>query len=300
MRIVTRSDFDGVVCAVMLFEVEAIDRQVKWVQPDDIQNGRIDIDKRDILANLPYDERCGLWFDHHYSNQPKQSFKGSFKLAPSAARVIFDYYEGRFERDFNELVRAADKIDSADLSVDDVLYPENNPYFLLSLTLSHANYENLDEAYLNRLVARLQKMDIRTVLGDAEVKKQCSEFLEQNAAFKQLLIRHATVKNRVSIIDFRPVYPVVRGNRFLVYTLFPQTVVNVEIAYKDPRKERVRINVGHNIFNRDCRVNVGLMLSRFGGGGHREAGGCIFPAREAEISIPRIIDILVENKPNEQ
>jgi oligoribonuclease NrnB/cAMP/cGMP phosphodiesterase (DHH superfamily) len=299
MRIVTRPDFDGVVCAVLLYEVETIDQPIKWVQPDDIQNAQIKIDTEDILANLPYDNRCGLWFDHHYSNKTVRNFQGNFKLAPSAARVIYEYYQDRFNRDFSELVRKADKIDSADLSVDDVLYPENDPYFLLSLTVSHANYDKPDDAYFNRLVSLLREMDIRRVLEDAEVKKQCNENIEQKSAFKELLKSHATVKDHVSIVDFRPVYPVPKGNRFLVYTIFPETVVSIEIGYKDERKENVRLKVGHNIFNPNCHVNIGLMLSRFGGGGHRGAGGCSFQAEKADSYISKIIDILVENRPNE-
>lgn len=300
MRIVTRPDFDGVACAVLLYQVETIDQPIKWVQPDDIQNARINIDKEDILANLPYDSRCGLWFDHHYSNKAVRNFQGNFELAPSAARVIYDYYQDRFDRDFSELVRKTDKIDSADLSVDEVLYPENDPYFLLSLTVSNANYDKLDDVYLNRLVSLLGGMNIRRVLKDVEVKRQCDENIKQKKAFEELLKYHATVKDHVSIVDFRPVCPVPKGNRFLIYTIFPGTMVNVEIGYKDERKDKVRLKVGHNIFTHNCHVNVGLLLSRFGGGGHRGAGGCSFAADEADSYISQIIDILIENIPNEE
>ena len=135
MRIVTRPDLDGVVCAVLLKDAEKITEPVKWVQPNDIQKGLVDIRQGDIIANLPYDERCSLWFDHHYTNRITRPFKGAFELAPSAARVIFKYYKQRLQRDYSELVNEADKIDSADLSMAEVLYPEKHPYLLLSMTI---------------------------------------------------------------------------------------------------------------------------------------------------------------------
>ncbi len=135
MRIVTRPDFDGAVCAALLYEAEKITEPVKWVQPNDVQKGLVDIRQGDIMANLPYNERCSLWFDHHYTSRITRPFKGAFELAPSAANVIFKYYRHMFQRDYSELVSETDKIDSADLSMDEVLHPEKHPYLLLSMTM---------------------------------------------------------------------------------------------------------------------------------------------------------------------
>jgi uncharacterized UPF0160 family protein len=134
MRIVTRPDFDGVVCAVLLRDAIDDRAPVIWTQPNDIQHGMLNVQADDILANLPYDDRCGLWFDHHFSNQTERPFQGAFAIAPSAAGVIFNYYRGRFTREFDELVAAADKIDSADLNLDEIKRPQAFPYILLSMT----------------------------------------------------------------------------------------------------------------------------------------------------------------------
>ncbi|MDX9786285.1 MAG: exopolyphosphatase [Desulfobacterales bacterium] len=299
LRIVTRPDFDGVVCAVLLLEAMAIERPVKWVQPDEVQQTGIDIDERDILANLPFDPRCGLWFDHHYSNIPTHQFQGAFQLAPSAARVIYNYYRNRFNGRFCRLVKKADKIDSADFTVEDVLHPENDPYFLLSLTLPHTTPGLSETAYVEKVVSLLRNTDIHGVLTDDDVRKRCSNTIEQDRQFKVLLKSRTRLKDRVSLTDYRPIHPLQKGNRFLIYTLFPDMLAAIEICYRDERKERVRISVGHNIFNRVCRVNIGRMLSEYGGGGHREAGGCTLRANEVDRYLPRIIQTLIENEPNE-
>lgn len=297
MRIVTRPDFDGVVCAALLSEVETIDQAIKWVEPAEIQHSRAEIDAGDILANLPYDRRCSLWFDHHFTNRIDHRFNGDYKLAPSAARVVFDYYHDRFQRDFGELIDKADKIDTADFTRNEVLHPESEPYFLLSLTLSDLKFNQPDDDYLQRLVYLLRTTDIDGVIEDIEVKKQWRHTIEQNGTFRSALESYAVLLDQVSIVDLRQAYPVPAGNRFLIYTMFPESAANLEIGYIDDRKTNICINAGYNIFNRKCRVNIGMMLSRFGGGGHQAAGGCILQADEADRQIAEIIEILAANQP---
>ena len=294
MRIVTRPDFDGVVCAVLLYEAEKIKEPVKWVQPNDMQKGLVDVHEGDIIANLPYNKRCTLWFDHHYTNRTDKPFKGAFKIAPSAAGVIYEYYKYRFQRDYSELIRETDKIDSADLSLDEVLHPEKYSYVLLSMTIS--NQEEPDEPYWNRLIDLLRKLEIDKVLDDPEVKEQCKAVIKQNRQYKGILIENTRLKEHVSITDFRSFDKTPIGNRFLVYSLFPEVVVSVKIHYENDSKEKVSVSVGHNIFNQNCNVNVGLMLSRFEGGGHRSAGSCTFHASKSDIYIPEILDILLKNE----
>jgi oligoribonuclease NrnB/cAMP/cGMP phosphodiesterase (DHH superfamily) len=297
MRIVTRPDFDGVVCAVLLYEAEKIKEQVQWVQPNDMQKGLVDVHEGDIIANLPYDKRCTLWFDHHYTNRTDQPFKGAFKIAPSAAGVIYEYYKGRFQRDYSELIRETDKIDSADLSLDNVLYPEKHSYVLLSMTIS--NLEETDAPYWNRLIDLLRKFEIDKVLDDPEVKEKCKAVIKQNKQYKEILIEHTKLKEHVSITDFRSFHKTPTGNRFLVYSLFPGAVVSVKIHYENDAKENVSVSAGHNIFNKNCNVNVGLMLSGFEGGGHSSAGSCTFHVSKADVYIPQILDILLKNENNE-
>lgn len=297
MRIVTRPDFDGVVCAVLLGEALDIRAPVVWVEPNDVQKGLIDIQHGDIIANLPYDERCALWFDHHYTNRIAGPFKGAFKIAPSAASVVYAYFKGRLQRDYSELVQAADKIDSANLTLDEVLHPENHPYVLLSLTISNEDQPNPD--YWDKLVALFRKHSIRRILKDPEVKQHCQTVIRQNDRYVEFLKTHTVLNQHVAITDFRKLARPPSGNRFLVYSLFPESFVNVRIRYEDRDQQMVVVNVGHSIFNPRCKVNVGLMLVQFGGGGHRGAGSARFPADQSDDHISRIIDCLVKNKNNE-
>ena len=298
MRIVTRPDFDGIVCAVLLYEALDVRAPVIWVEPNDMQKGLIQIQKGDIIANLPYDERCALWFDHHYTNQIAGPFKGEFKIAPSAAGIIYQYFKGKFQRDYRELVQAADKIDSANLTLEEVLHPENHPYVLLSLTVSNEDQPN--ENYWNRLVALFKKYNIRQILKDPEVKQHCQSVTKQNDRYVEVLKTFTVLNQHVAITDFRPLDRPPSGNRFLVYSLFPESFVNVRIRYEDRNKQMVVVNVGHSIFNPNCKVNVGLMLVHFGGGGHRGAGSARFHASQSEDYISRIIDCLVKNENNER
>jgi oligoribonuclease NrnB/cAMP/cGMP phosphodiesterase (DHH superfamily) len=297
MRIVTRPDFDGIVCAVLLFEALDIKEPVLWVEPNHVQKGRVNIQNEDIIANLPYSERCALWFDHHFTNQIDKPFKGAFRIAPSAARIIFEYYKSRFQRDYSELVQAADKIDAANLTLDEVLHPEKHPYVLLSLTISNEILPN--EPYWNKLVELFSKYDIHQVLKNAEVKQHCQNVVAQNDRYVDFLRKHTMLNQHVSITDFRPFDKLPGGNRFLVYSLFPESAVNVRIRYEDPDKDMVAVSVGHSIFNPKCNVNVGLMLAQFDGGGHRGAGSTRLPAGKADESILQIIDCLVKNENNE-
>jgi oligoribonuclease NrnB/cAMP/cGMP phosphodiesterase (DHH superfamily) len=277
MRIVTRPDFDGIVCAVLLFEALDIKHPVIWVEPTIVQKGLVDIQNEDIVANLPYDDRCALWFDHHYTNQIDTPFKGAFKIAPSAAGIIFEYYKDRLARDYSELVQSADKIDSADLTLDEVLHPENYPYVLLSLTISNEEQ----------------------VLMDSEVKQRCQSVVAQNDRYVDFVKKHTSINQNISVTDLRALGKTPSGNRFLVYSLFPDTVANMRIRYEDKDKQTIVVNVGHSIFNPNCNVNVGLMLAEFDGGGHRGAGSARFDASRADEYIPQIIDMLLKNENNE-
>lgn len=297
MRIVTRPDFDGIVCAVLLFEALDIKGPVLWVEPNYVQKGRINIQNEDIIANLPYSNRCALWFDHHFTNQIDKPFKGAFRIAPSAAGIIFEYYKSSFQRDYSELVQAADKIDAANLTLDEVLHPEKYPYVLLSLTVSNEMLPN--EPYWNKLVELFSEYDIHQVLKNAEVRQHCQNVVGQNDRYVDFLRKHTMLNQHVSITDFRPFDKLPGGNRFLVYSLFPESAVNVRIRYEDPNKDMVVVSVGHSIFNPKCNVNVGLMLAQFDGGGHRGAGSTRLPAGKADESIHQIIDCLVKNENNE-
>lgn len=297
MRIVTRPDFDGIVCAVLIYEAEKITESIKWVEPHEIQNRLIEIKEGDIMANLPFDDRCSIWFDHHDSNRIDSNFSGSFKIAPSAAGVVYSYYKGKIKRDYKQLVEETDKIDSACLSMDEVLHPETYPYILLSMTVS--NRGATEAPYWNRLVCLLMKHDITGVINDSEVKERCRAVVEENRVYKTVLSENTVLNKNVSITDLRSYDKAPEGNRFLVYSLFSEAIVSVRIRYDDSKRQRIALSAGHNIFNPKCRVNIGKMLSKFGGGGHKGAGACRFLTSRAGEYIPQIISTLIENRPEE-
>ncbi|MCP4373723.1 MAG: exopolyphosphatase [Deltaproteobacteria bacterium] len=297
MRIVTRPDFDGVVCAALLCDAEDITESVKWVEPSDIQKNRIEIKTGDIIANLPYNGKCSLWFDHHYTNKINKSFNGAFKIAPSAAGIVFEYYQDKLKQDYTELIKATDKIDSANLSMNEVLHPENYPYILLSMTISGRS--ETDEVYWNRVVDLIRRFDIDTIINDQAVKERCRTVYSNNKKYKEFLKKYTRTKSHVSITDFRSLNETPDGNRFLAYSLFPQSVVNVKIRYDDKERQRIALSIGRSIFNKNCNVNVGLLLSRFEGGGHQSAASCRFHVNKADDYIPKIIEVLLKNEPNE-
>ena len=297
MRIVTRPDFDGIVCAVLLYEAMDIRQPVKWVEPNALQRGLVEIRKGDIIANLPYDDRCSLWFDHHYTNRIYRSFQGVFKIAPSAAGIIFDHFKDSYKRDYSDLVTATDKIDAADLSRDEVLHPERHGYVMLSMTV--INGGERDELFWNKLVDLLRSNDIQAVLEEPEVKERCRRAIEENKKYSTYLKKYTRVDKHVSITDFRQLDKIPAGNRFLVYSLFPDAFVNMRIRFEKADREMTAVSIGHSIFNRQCNVNAGLLLTDFGGGGHRGAASARFRSSKADTYLPRILDVLQKNENNE-
>ncbi len=293
MRIVTRPDFDGVVCAALLKEVVDISEPVLWVEPVKINNRAVEIKEGDILANLPYDERCSLWFDHHFTNSVNADFKGEFRLAPSAAGIIYNYYRDRFKRNFDKLVRETDRIDSARLTQEEIILPKTNLFVLLSFTIKGNNMENAD--YWNKVVELIRTKDIEEIIEDSDVKLRINREIENDLRYKEYLIEHTTIDEGVSITDFRPFVSVPSGNRFLVFSLFPDTYANIKIRNSDENDGKVILSAGHSIFNRKCRVHCGKLVARFGGGGHFGAGSCSCNENVFEKSKDFIISTLKNN-----
>ena len=293
MRVVTRPDFDGVVCAVLLMDALGIDPPVRWAQPSDMQHGRVDIRPGDAITNLPFHPDCSLWFDHHFSNQPASPVAGMFKIAPSAAGIIHDVYRERLDRDYGELVRQTDRIDAADLHLDEILNPQRYPYLLLSMTLG--NPDPAETPYWEHLVTLLRSQPMDRVMQDPVVKGRCRDVETENVAYEKALLAHTTMVDQVAVTDLRGIDPAPNGNRFLVYSLFPTCTVNVKIV--DHADQLVSIKVGHSIVNPGCKVNVGKMLTAFGGGGHPGAGACRLDRGKTADTLARIVDILRKNEP---
>jgi hypothetical protein len=279
---------------------EAIDDKLPifWAEPGDMQQGLVDVRTGDIVANLPFHDRCAMWFDHHYSNVPARPFEGAFEMVPSAAGLVSRYFADRLTGDWDELIRQTDKIDAAALSEDEVQFPENYPYVLLSMTVSGRNPD--DEAYWNRLVELLRSETIDAVLADPDVKRRCQRVVDENRTYRDYLRKYTTIQGVVAVTDFRSLDETPRGNRFLVYSMFPETVVQMKIRLADRDRDKVIVSLGHSIFNRNCRVNVGVLLSGYQGGGHPGAGSCSFHVRHSDDYIPAILKTLMRNEPIEE
>ncbi len=265
---------------------------VSWVQPNEIQNGQVQVDPGDVIANLPLHGKCALWFDHHVSNEINQPYDGLFRIAPSAAGLVYEYFRDKLDHRFEVLVQQADKIDDAQLNLDEILHPERYPYILLSMAIFAKNATDL--VFCNHAVELLQKGTIDVVLADPDVQQRCDQVVAENRAYEARLKEHTYVQGVVSVTDFRHADPVYHGNRFLVYSLFPETVVNIKIYYEETKTV---VKVGHSIINRSCNINVGQLLATYGGGGHRGAGACRLEQHQSDIYIKEILDILVRNEP---
>jgi hypothetical protein len=293
MRLVTRADWDGLVSAVLLTTVEQIEA-IQFAYPKDIQDGKVNISDNSIVVNLPYHPNAALWFDHHASEEslavPMTAFtaiKGKFGLAPSAARLIYDYYGGdaRLAK-YADLLVATDRVDSAQLTQEDVLNPTG--YILLAYTVdprSGLRGHDLEEYFL-LLVDWLKTKTVDEILTLPEVKRLTERLKADDHRFREALLKHSRVEGNVVITDFRGM-PIPAGNRYLVYTIYPQ--VNVSARLYDGRPGHSSIAVGHSLFNRTCKVNVGKLLAEYGGGGHVGAGTAQFPNAEAEAKFNEIL-----------
>ena len=292
MRIITRGDFDGLASTVLLTEVDDI-REVKLVHPKDAQDGKVQADKEDIVVNLPYIKGCGLWFDHHISEEEKATtiagMNGRFEVAPSCARVIYNHYPQyhttKFAK-FAELLEATDRLDSAQLTMDDVKNPSG--WILLGLTLDPRSGLGPEfQKYFRWLAEYIKEVSVEKVMKHPEVDKRAQRVLSEQGEFNTLLSKHAKEDGNVIITDFRGLREKPVGNRFLVYSLFPNA--NVEARLFNGHMGAVVIAVGHSIFNRTCKVNVGKLLASYGGGGHKGAGTAQLSAENAERQIAEIL-----------
>jgi len=290
-RITTRADWDGLVCAALLNIVEDCDR-VRFIEPGPFQAGEGEVTPDDIIANLPYRKGCAIWFDHHLSNKLEGvDFRGSWWIAPSAARVIYEYY-GHDEAlaGFDELIQITDRIDSASLTAAEISDPQG--LILVSMTVEGKRLQ--DEPYWLRLIDLLKRNDTAYLLKDAEVTHRCQELTASNHEWTQALNSHFKLDGNVLLTDFREVFHGEHGNRFLAFALWPTCNVWVKIFDHPNDDSRVQISVGHSIFNKTCKVPVGDLMAKYGGGGHKGAGTCRPKKEEADQVLREILDVLKE------
>jgi len=308
MRLVTRADFDGLVCGALITKFESIDSYL-FVEPKFMQDGLVEIRRGDIIANLPYHPNCTLWFDHHITNttpdfpKPIMPGKGGFRLAPSAARVVCEYYtetaqlaEGAARLSFLNsqrivyLLQEADRIDAGKLTTEDVLNPQG--YVLVSMTTDGKRAE--DEPYWLRVIRLLRDATLEEVMKDAEVARRCQQVLDDQEKLRAILLERTTMKGNVIYCDLRGIKDIPDGNRFLIFTLFPQGNIQVKVEDDSQRENTTAISVGYNIFNPTSNVNVGELLKNYGGGGHKVVGSSRVPNDRAEQAIKEIVEAVMD------
>lgn len=297
MRLVTRPDLDGLTCAVLLSEVEPLDG-VELVQPQDVTDRKVAIGPQDIVANLPYHPACGMWFDNHLLTDaramPPAGFKGRYGKAKSAARLVYDHYAGSYPTlaRHDALVGETDRLDSAELTLDDVVSPAG--YVLLGLTLDSRTGLGSLRAYFDELLPALRSRPVDEVLALASVRDRVARMREQDQSFKAAARARSRLEGSVVVTDFRDLDPIPVGNRFLIFTLFSDASAAVRVQWA-PGRERVAVSAGRSIFNRASRANIGVLMSLYGGGGQPGAGACQLPPASADAQIAEIVGALRRN-----
>jgi len=297
MRLVTRSDFDGLVCATLLKHLDVIDDYL-FAHPKDLQDGKVEVTKKDVLANVPYVEGCGLWFDHHTSESERLGdiqFEGESKPLPSCARVIYEYYgEDKFPKDFKAMLDAVDKVDSADLSAEEITDPTG--WILLGYIMDprtglgrYRDYRISNYQLMLDMIEYCRSMSAEEIMEIDDVKERIKKYKEDEPKFIQMLKDNATAYDNALVLDLRAQDPIYCGNRFMVYTLFPDCNISIRIIWGF-KKQNIVFTVGHSILNKTSKTDVGRLMLSFGGGGHKAVGTCQVSESEVSETLKKLID----------
>lgn len=291
-RLLTRSDMDGLVCAVLLKELGILG-DIAFHHPKDVQDGKVAVTDRDILTNLPYVEGCALCFDHHESEALRNDGRATpgYVLrhdAKSAARVVYDYYGGKeaFPGISDDMMNAVDKADSAGFSREDVLNPRG--WELLSFLMDartglgrFRDFRISNYQLMLKLIDCCRGLTIDEILSLPDVKERVEVFTSQHELFRDQLNRVGEVHDNLVVLDLRDESTIYAGNRFIVYALFPECNISMHVMWGREKLNTV-YTVGKSIFDRSNPVNVGELMLKYGGGGHRAAGTCQGPNETAD------------------
>ncbi|KQP36193.1 hypothetical protein [Pseudorhodoferax sp. Leaf274] len=297
-RLVTRSDFDGLVCAVLLNELDMID-DITFVHPKDMQDGKIAITDRDITTNLPYVAGAHLAFDHHLSETIRNPGAGSNHVidakAPSAARVVYDHYGGkqRFPRIPDDMMEAVDKADSAQYVEDEILAPTG--WVLLNYLMDartglgrFREFRISNYTLMMDLIKYCRDHSIEQILALPDVKERVDLYHEHAGKAREQILRCGRMDGHVLVLDLRHEGTIWAVNRFMVYALFPQAKVSIHVMW-GVQKQNTVLATGKSILDRSSQCNIGELMLQYGGGGHQAAGTCQVDNAQADAKLREVV-----------
>jgi nanoRNase/pAp phosphatase (c-di-AMP/oligoRNAs hydrolase) len=302
-RLVTRSDFDGLVCAALLKELGLLD-EILFVHPKDVQDGKVELTANDITTNLPYRPEVALAFDHHSSEEMRvrEDFPNRVMVAgaDSAARVVYDYFGGAscFPRVSLAMMEAVDRADAAQLSMDDILDPEG--WILLSFLMDprtglgrFRDFRISNYQLMLQLIDSCLELSIEEILASDDVAERVSLYREHTDAAVEQIRRCATLRHDVVVLDLRNEEIIHPANRFLLYALFPQARVSIHVLW-GLRQQNTVFAVGRSIVDRSSNVDIGALMLANGGGGHEAAGTCQIDNDRAPAVLADLVDTIVD------
>ena len=296
-RLITRSDFDGLVCAILLKEVGII-QDIKFVHPKDMQDGKVKLSNNDISTNLPYVDGVHLAFDHHLSETIRNEKRDNHIIdpyAPSAARVVYNYYGGseRFPSAWDEMMAAVDKGDSAQFSREEILKPRDWVLinFLMDARTGLGRFHDFrisNYQLMMELIDQCKDHDIGEVMKNKDIKERIELYFEHEALAIEQIKRCSTVHNNLVVLDLRNEETIYAVNRFMIYALFPQANLSIHVMWGLKQQNTV-FAIGKSILNRSSKTNVGELCLSYAGGGHNAAGTCQIENDKAEMTLQEII-----------
>jgi len=299
-RLITRSDFDGLVCAALLKDMHIID-DIKFVHPKDMQDGKIDITDKDILTNLPYVAGCHLCFDHHHSEVLRNNSHDNHIIdpdAPSASSVMFDHFGGakKFPNISAELMAAVDKADSANFDQEEVLSPQGWSLmsFLMDARTGLGRFHEFtisNYGLMMKLIDCCLDLSVEEIIQLPDVQERIKVYHQHSQLAVDQIQRCAKVKGNLVILDLTREETIYATNRFMIYALFPQCNISLHKMW-GLQKQNIVFAIGKSILNKSSRLNIGQMCLHYNGGGHKNAGTCQIDTGKADEVLQQLITVI--------
>jgi nanoRNase/pAp phosphatase (c-di-AMP/oligoRNAs hydrolase) len=281
-RLVTRSDFDGLVCAALLKHLGILD-DVKFVHPKDVQDGKVEIGAGDITTNLPYHPGVHIAFDHHHSETIRvEGHPANHVIVPgadSAARVVYEHFGGAHSfPGIEELMDAVDKSDAAQFTLGEILHPTG--WVLLNFLMDpRTGLGRFREFRISNYQLMMQLIDactttsVEDILAMPDVAERVDLYIEHADKAVEQIKRCATVHGNLVVLDLRGEEVIHPTNRFTIYALFPLCNISIHVLWGLKQQNTV-FATGKSIIDRTSATNVGELMLAYGGGGHAAAGTC--------------------------